>query len=320
MLLGVFACLLLVFLLSLSYFAMLFVCYHPEAQHWRDKIDQSYERLFQYLFRTGSGTNSPIKSGPPKQSVGFRDSGSTFATAELKAAKQCHKEAQKIVQLLMRDFVVSWYSDVTGDVEFPEDVQKILEHVALEVNIRLQKIDLDEIVPEILSLVLPYLEAVNEAGDVDYNGVNVFDTSNEKCLRTFEGNPRVSHRALRSPGGETRYYRQAVDVLLQSVLPTEYVSCDVACMFVREILVRNVVEPVLDLLCDPDFLNESIPIVLAKAPLERVRKELDDIHHENEELEKQISRGRLLLKHKRAMTQRRRFCSLSGRLEFRSHP
>ena len=314
--LGLFACLLQILLLSLSYFAVTFLCYHPEAQHLRDRVDQVYASLFQYLFRTGYAPRSRPPTERPTINAGGLPSSGGGTTTELKAAKLCHKEAQKIIQLLMRDFVVSWYSDVTGDVEFPEDIQKTLEHIALEVNLRLQKIDPDEFVPEILSLVLPYLEAVNEAGAVDYNGVNVFDTSNEKCLRTFEGNPRVSHRALRGTGAETRYYRQAVDVLLQCAVPMEYRNCDMAFMFVREILVRNVVEPVIDLLCDPSFLNEAIPIVLAKASLEKIQRQLVDIHQENEELEKQISRGRLLLKHRRAMTQRRRFCSLSGRFEF----
>ena len=50
------------------------------------------------------------------------------------------------------------------------------------------------------------------------------------------------------------YFRQAVDVLIQSVLHTEYVNCDVACMFVRGILVQNVVQPMFDWLCDPFLL------------------------------------------------------------------
>lgn len=309
--LGAFACLLQLALLALSYLAVTFLCYHPEAQHLRDRVDQFYASLFHYLFRTGHAPRGCPPAGQP--AINIAGGLPSRPGGGVKAAKLCHKEAQKIIQLLMRDFVVSWYSDITGDVEFPEDIQKILEHISLEINLRIQKIDLDEFIPEILALVLPYLEAVNEAGAVDYNGVNVFDTSHEICLRTFEGNPRVSHRALRGTGAETRYYRQAVDVLLQCAVPVEYGNCDMAFTFVREILVRNVVEPVIDLLCDPSFLNEAIPIVLAKASPEKVRRQLLDIHEENEELEKQISRGRLLLKHKRAMSQRRRFCSLSGR-------
>jgi len=49
---------------------------------------------------------------------------------------------------------------------------------------------------------------------VDYNGVMVFDVENKKCLRAFENNHRVAHRALRSPESELHHYRQALDTLL----------------------------------------------------------------------------------------------------------
>ena len=225
-------------------------------------------------------------------------------------SKMCHREAQKMIQLIMQHFVHDWYDGITNDVEFPEDVQKLLEHVALEVNVRVKQIDLEEIVCEIATLVLPYLEVVNEAGERDFNGVKVFDVTHEKCVRDFESNNKVEHRNLRSREQELCYYRQALDTLIQCAAPNEYTVCDPACMFVREILLDNIIEPLLDLFCNPDFLYESIPIVLSKASKEKVNQELMDIQKENEKLEKQLSRGRLMVK--MDGQQRQRFHSFSS--------
>ena len=133
--------------------------------------------------------------------------------------------------------------------------------MALEVNIHLQQVDLDEVVHELLAAVIPYLEAVNHAGMIEYNGVEIFDVRHERCLRRFEEDVAVAHRALRSPDAETRYYRQLIDTVIQTAVPDEYRNSDLACMFLREVLLHNILEPLLSLLCDPDFLNKVYMIV-----------------------------------------------------------
>ena len=262
------------------------------------------DKCYETLFRVQTLLNSSNEQGGTRPNLK-----AVSKCVHDQVSKPCHKEAQKFIELIMRDFVKEWYRDVTNDVEFPEDVEKILEHVALEANMRVQKIDLDELVCQLLTLIHPYLEVLNETGVVDYNGVMVFDVENEKCLRAFESNHRVAHRALRSPESELRYYRQALDALVQCAVPPEYRNCDIACTFVRELLLKNIIEPLINLLCDPDFLIEAIPIILEKASPEKVRRELVDIERENDELGRRRHSGRLRMK---TMSQRRRFMSLDS--------
>ncbi len=216
--------------------------------------------------------------------------------AEVKPSIKCHKEAQKIIQLLMRDFVRSWYSDITNDSEFLEDVQKVLEHIALEINIRVQQMDMEKVSVDLLELISPYLEVLNKVGSRSFNGgLELFDVINDKCLKEFEANPRVAHPALRSPASERRHYRQALDAILQTAFPAEYARCDVASLFVRELLLKNLIEPVFDLLCEPAFLYECIPLILLKASPEKVNQQLQEIVRENEELDHVLNRGRLIV-------------------------
>lgn len=254
---------------------------------------------------------------PPQPHAGEQEAGPEAGPAKTEGVqpmKKCHKEAQKIIQLIMRDFIYSWHTDITRDTEFPEDVQKILEHIALEINVRLQEVNLEEAVVELLELILPYLEVLNEAGIRSYNGIELFDVNTETCTKRFEANPKVAHYAVKSSAHEGRHYRQTLDALIQCAFPAEYAKCDVACTFVREILIANIVDPLFDLLCDPAFLYEAIPLILAKASPEKIYRQLDKIELENEELDRKLNRGCLIVNIKGSWGQTgRRFHTTSGR-------
>ena len=327
-LLGWFKALLLCVVSGLSYCSAAYLYYNTEARQWREQVDLWYQELFIWALgyehpsssRSSSSSQTALESSLqcPGQlpsslasEAGAQNRGSSSGKTKPQPSKVCHREVQKMIQLIMQHFVHQWYNGITNDFEFPEDVQKILEHVALEINVRMKGMELEEIVCEVAALVIPYLEAVNKAGERDLNGIKVFDVTHDNCVREFENNINVEHRSLRSREQELRYYRQALDTLIQCAVPNEYAVCDPACMFVREILLANIIEPLLNLLCDPDFLYESIPVVLSKASKEKVERELAEIQHENEKLEKQLSRGRLMVKMQGQ--QRIRFHSFTNR-------
>ena len=238
-------------LASCAYCSVTYLSFTLDGRDGRISLERGYDKLFTAVYGASSACSQRALRKEEK-----REGDEEMESARAQPSLSCHKEAQKMIRLIMRDFVIEWYKNVTTEDEFPEDCHKILEHIALEINVRVQQIDLDEVVRELLSAVLPYLEALNQAGRVEYNGVEIFDVGHERCLRHFEETPSVAHRALRSPESETRYHRQLLDSVLQCALPEEYRSCDVTCLLLREILLRNVLEPVLSLVCDPDFLNK----------------------------------------------------------------
>lgn len=334
---------------GLSYCATSYICYRPEAREWRETLSDWYEKLFawslsyshrpppplQGTHRNGTSKpdHTPLKNPPyESQTRAELSSGAVLNDArppqpqamdqqteaeegeKIQPMKRCHKEALKIIQLIMKDFIVTWYANVTNDTEFPEDIQKILEHIALEVNGRLQQVDYQEVVVELLELILPYLEVLNEAGIRSYSGMELFDVTTETCVKQFEGNPKVAHYAMKSADHEKRHYRQALDALIQCAFPPEYAKCDVACMLVRELLITNIIEPLFNLLCDPVFLYEAIPLILAKATSEKICRQLDDIKQENEKLDRVLNRGRLIVNIMESQGRnKRRFCTSSGR-------
>lgn len=332
---------------GLSFCCCAYISYRPEAREWRGKLSEWYGRLFVWGFNYShrhlkgnhkkdhthfTSSHTPVPSEFPQTSTkGELSSGVTLndqrppqpqalgqetndAEGEgLQPMHECHREAQKMIQHIMKDFIQTWYTNVTSDTEFLEDVQKILEHVALEINVRLQQIEHQESIVELLELILPYLEVLNEAGIRNLSGVKLFDVTTETCVKQFEANPKVAHYAMKSPHLEKRHYRQTMDALIQCAFPPEYAKCDVACMLVRELLITNLFEPLFELLCDPAFLYEVIPLILTKATDEKIGRQLDDIEQENQELERILSRGRLIVMMGSQGQNKRRFCTTSGR-------
>ena len=213
----------------------------------------------------------------------------TLFTPKGKVLLLPHREAQKLIQLILRDFIMSWYRKVSADEELPKNVCRILEHIALELNLRIQKIDIDRLIVDIVALIDPYLMAVNDVGCVNERGQLRFDINHPYCLMLFEKKPDVCHPALRREGGEIDHVRRLVDTFVQCAVPAEYLDCDPARLFVREVLVSKIFLPLVSLLCDPDFLMRSIPLILKKASNETVQKALAEIHRENTLLEDDLA-------------------------------
>ncbi len=203
--------------------------------------------------------------------------------------KQCHRpvsalihyESQKIVRFVVRDFVMSWYSTISNDKQLPRDVIMLLQHVALELYFRLQKVDLNDLIIQILPVINPFLSTLNEVGYTTNNNIPIYDINHPNCVILFEKNPLLTHPALKSSDTEVQYLQKLVDSYLLSVIPSQYLKCDIALQLIRDALVHRLLKPLFDLLCDPNFLIDCIPLILSKLPQEKAQQILANITEEN---------------------------------------
>ena len=256
--------------------------YRKEGRTWR-------ERLTDWL-------SNFLLTRLPASPVERRSSGPRFLfTDRGKVALLPHREAQKIIQLILRDFIMSWFRKVSSDSEMPLSAARLLEHIAIELNLRIQKVDIDKLITTLLPFIDPYLMAVNDAGCVNGRSQAQFDVNHPYCLMLFEKKTNVCHPALLKEGGEIEHARRLVDMFIQCAVPDEFSSCDPASMFIREVLVTKLVLPLISHLCDPDFLLRAIPMILKKASPETVTAAFDQIRKENIELEKDLAQPNGLL-------------------------
>lgn len=275
---------LLTALITYSLFIILF--YRKEGRKWREKLTEWLSRLIlARQLSLGVGVSNERKTSCPR----------FLFTSRGKVALLPHREAQKLIQLILRDFVMSWFKKMSADNEMPLNAARLLEHIAIELNLRFQKVDIDKLILALVPFIDPYLMAVNDAGRVNGRSQTQFDVNHPYCLMLFEKKTSVCHPALRKDGGEIEHARRLVDLFIQCAVPNEFSSCDPARMFVREVLVTKLVLPLISRLCDPDFLLRSIPLILKKASPETVNNAFNQILKENAEVEKDLTQPNGLL-------------------------
>ena len=265
---AVFALILISFL---SYALVRYVFYHPGGRVWRLAIKP-------YL------TSRLLLSASPAKSTSKR-------------SELVHKEAQKFIQLIIRDFIVSWYKQISENPEFPQETVCLLEHLANDLQARVSTVDIRSTILSLLPLLDPYLTALNEVGYVNERGKSTFDVTHTYCLMLFEKKPHLVHPALKNSQTEIEHLQRLVDTFISSsnVIPSNYKQCDIAVQFIREILVYRVFQPLFDLVCEPEFLLKGIPLLLAKASDEKIRQVMLEIEAENLILDKHLSQPTGLL-------------------------
>ncbi|KAJ1661073.1 hypothetical protein IWQ61_000062 [Dispira simplex] len=150
-----------------------------------------------------------------------------------------------LVDLVVRDFLHSWYHDFTADEEFADEIRRTLAYAIRTLETRLLRLSLPDLVEDVVGIVTShyrdYRQCVDKAG-TNYGGVRELDD----LFHSVQ-----THPALQLPLTEVRYFRRLTDQLLVYVLPAkEYASPSVKYL-VREILTNIVWKALLDTLSDP---------------------------------------------------------------------
>ena len=69
---------------------------------------------------------------------------------------------------------------------------------------------------------------------------------------------------LQDPSEEVNFLRQAVDVLLCVCLPADLKQCNLFRLVVREYVITSLLQPMIEQVCDPDYINQRLHAYLVK--------------------------------------------------------
>ncbi|KAE9615773.1 putative Phox domain, sorting nexin [Lupinus albus] len=165
------------------------------------------------------------------------------------------------IDLILKDFVVNlWYSEITSDGEFPEQIRDLVMDALAEVSARVKEINLvDLITRDIVDLIGDHIDLFrrNQAAI----GIDVMLTlsseERDERLKFHLLNSKELHPALISPESEYKVLQQLVSGVLATVLRQREAQCPVIRSIAREIITCLVLQPVLDL-ASPGYINEVI--------------------------------------------------------------
>ncbi|TFK41847.1 PhoX domain-containing protein [Crucibulum laeve] len=183
-----------------------------------------------------------------------------------------------VINKIVRDFVSSWYKDISSSPSFPTAVSSVI-HASIEQLIeRASTVDFSAlVVKRILPRVTAHIEQFRKS-EIALRGAGL-----ERSLTQSEeldillastyaskGDGKL-HAAIQNLSttftrqSEEMHLRYLVDKALPYILPEKEARSKALKIVVREIVTCSVLYPIMDMVTDPDFWNRSIDQVAGAA-------------------------------------------------------
>ncbi|KXN88850.1 Structural protein MDM1 [Leucoagaricus sp. SymC.cos] len=176
-----------------------------------------------------------------------------------------------VLKKIIRDFVWSWYIDVSSSPSFPTAVASLLHASATELLRRASSIDLANfLVRRILPKITAHIDQFRQS-EMALRGTGLerkLTQSEELDLLlasryagrgTVKLHPAIDNLSTTfTKQNEEMHLRQLMDRVLPLLLPETEAQSKGLKIVVREITACTVLHPVMDMIADPDFWNQTI--------------------------------------------------------------
>jgi sorting nexin-25 len=182
----------------------------------------------------------------------------------------------EILILIVRDFVLSWYRDISASPAFPTAVSATIHSSLQRILQRTAKLDWPALIAKrIIPKVTAHIEQFRQS-EIALRGAGL----ERRLTHSEELDLLLASRYASRGGGklhpaidnlssmftkqtEENHLRGLVDKALPHILPEKEARSKALKIVVREIVACSVFYPVMDMLADPDFWNRSIDNVVS---------------------------------------------------------
>jgi sorting nexin-25 len=178
----------------------------------------------------------------------------------------------QLITLIVRDFVLVWYKELSSSPMFPGAVSKTIHSSLENLFSRVDKLDLPAlVVKRLLPKITTHIDqfrrseiAVRGAGlerhltqsdELDMLLASRY-AAQEPLLKLHPAVANLSSMHTRQT--EEAHLRAIVDAILPHILPEKEARSRAVHVAVREIVVCAVIYPVMEMLSDPDFWNKIV--------------------------------------------------------------
>ncbi|XP_065579321.1 sorting nexin-13-like [Artemia franciscana] len=176
---------------------------------------------------------------------------------ELTGHKEIDDQLQEIIIFILRDYVTSWYALISDHPEFIQETKSLLERVVSIFTSRCKAVDwtsffTTRFVDLCASHVRLYRQAKAKKDTPDL--VSAFFNLEEESEKF-----QISRRKVcTSNSSREVYFRELSGILCYLLLPPPDDCVRPIRLIVREILSQPIFHSVVELLSDPDFINQTI--------------------------------------------------------------
>jgi len=185
---------------------------------------------------------------------------------------------ERLFERVITEHIYSWYSDLSHDEEFLQEMRQLFRETTTEILTRLARIDitetiLNDIIPVALQHLDGYLWAIKHCSMCEVDLLLRQQTGDTKssCLHStwlaFMG--KDVHPALASRETENDYIENLSEKLFPIILKNKITKSRLATSITTAILTSTVLQPLFDLLCEPRHLNKLLLLWFSPEPVRK---------------------------------------------------
>ncbi|XP_028391400.1 sorting nexin-13-like [Dendronephthya gigantea] len=170
---------------------------------------------------------------------------------------------QEVIEYFFRDYIRYWYDEVSQHEEFPYDLRQTLQKVLIALFSRSKDVEwmpfltvrlVDDFAAH-LKLFKLAVEHCDKQKEEENQMESVFFQKEHEMLQAMcRGDICLNQEE------EKEYLRTVSDILLYILLPPEDFHNKPFRFLLREVIACNVLLPTVEMVCDPDYINQTIVI------------------------------------------------------------
>ncbi|XP_069915706.1 sorting nexin-13 isoform X23 [Oryctolagus cuniculus] len=208
----------------------------------------------------------PTSTGVPKCLEEMKREARTIKIdRRLTGANIIDEPLQQVIQFSLRDYVQYWYYTLSDDESFLLEIRQTLQNALIQFATRSKEIDWQpyfttRIVDDFGTHLRVFRKAQQKVTEKDDQ---VKGTAEDLVDTFFEVEVEMEKEVCRdlvctSPKDEEGFLRDLCEVLLYLLLPPGDFQNKIMRYFVREILARGILLPLINQLSDPDYINQYV--------------------------------------------------------------
>ena len=187
---------------------------------------------------------------------------------------EVQKELHRLIVLIEKDFIQSWYNLFSNHFETLEDSGELLHDIVVKFLQRLVTVDIKQLASVLMVMFSNHVKSTKEArmtfkvqskrrrkSSSKSENLSLSPKIQQTVIKSFEdcfGTKVQFHTALKSREMEYLYLNSLIELLILKLVPDNLNDSKALVCALREILSVNVLSLVMNLICDPTFLHERI--------------------------------------------------------------
>ncbi|KAL7267465.1 hypothetical protein RUND412_009949 [Rhizina undulata] len=180
----------------------------------------------------------------------------------LTSSAEVDVELYAFLAIICRDFIYSWYSQITTDNGFVDEVIAVVAHCTRSIEERLRKVDLEVLLLDEIPALLNHHVQDYRSALARHDTALSPHMSLSEIFHNFQPHPALDQL----PTTEKLYLKLLSSGILSVLLPTEDLDSDCERSIIREILANVVLWNIVDRLSEPYIIYDIITKLLQPTP------------------------------------------------------